>query len=234
MRKLLLIPLLLFAHLLTYSQTEQMEVDNLKRQFENREFDQLGYLERGKKWNALKDEIGGYPELPYDTATGSLRYEFINRAEDAGKEVIFKRILEYSAIKFGSLSAVLHYKDIERGKIILKGIFDITFKRDYRNFWGTEKMETVERNMYSTFIFTVKEGKFKVEVINLSYEFAEFIGMDFVRYKIPIDYFYPITDQPLDEWRESINILIQTTKEIEGFNAEIDQYVKGYTIDYEF
>lgn len=49
-----------------FGQTEELELQNLSRMFEEGEFDQEGYRDRAKAWNSLMEVYGGYPSLPYD------------------------------------------------------------------------------------------------------------------------------------------------------------------------
>ena len=83
-------------------------------------------------WNDLYEKYG-YPEIPYDTASKSFKYEFVVHFDDINKEIIYNRVLEYASINFDYLANITDYQDYNSGKIILKVKIPTQWKSAYPN-----------------------------------------------------------------------------------------------------
>jgi hypothetical protein len=116
--------------------------------------------------------MGGYPDLPYNENTNTIQFNQVLEFPNVDKETIYNRILEWSALTFGSINAVLHYENFETGKIILKGTFEIIYRLETKSFWGFEKEAITNSECSETYIFTLKENKVKIEITNLMYEYT--------------------------------------------------------------
>lgn len=122
------------------SQTKQLEEAYAKEQWDAGKYTGDQYGKIGRAWaRLLADFDGGYPELPYDREEERMKFEYIIELEGVTKAIIQTRLKEWTAINFGSIDAVLHYEDVESGKLILKGNFRIPYIDDYQNFWGQHK-----------------------------------------------------------------------------------------------
>lgn len=225
---------------LAFTQTEQLEKENLTKMFQAGEFDEYGFKTRATEWGNLLQDFGGYPELPYNPETETI--QFINSFEfpSISKEVIFSRVLEWAAINFGSLNEVLHYKDLQSGKIILKGNFQIKFRRDYKNFWGKTKESITEKKCFQTYIFTVVDSKMKVEITDLKYEYkvyGYYINNQYrptETYKMSIHEFYPITEFDTKDWKENLDLIYKTKLKIDLLESSLGVYILNYKEDYQF
>lgn len=223
-----------------FGQTEELELQNLSRMFEEGEFDQEGYRDRAKAWNALMEVYGGYPSLPYDENQRRIVFiEYID-VSALNKQVIFNRIFEWAAINFGSLDAVLHYKDYESGKIILKGSFKISHKTTYKNFWGRVKESVTTKTSLQTYVFTIKDNKLKLEITQLRYEYkmyGYYTGQYYRptdTYEMSIHDFYPITDFKPEDWKENLDLIYQTNLRIKLLVFGVELYINEYEQDYKF
>ncbi len=84
------------------------------------------------------------------------------------------------------------------------------------NFWGTKKETLNKRECSQTYIFTVKDNKVKVEIISIKFEYTSGgygSGNYYVpetKYKIDINYLYPVSIFKPIQWKENLNILDQT------------------------
>ncbi len=103
--KTFLIFLLFFIAKISFSQTEIIEKENIANRYQNGEFTIEKYQQYGKDWRALIEDLGGYPNLPYDNKSQIIKFEYVIETE-MSKKIIYDRILEWSAISFGSLSDV--------------------------------------------------------------------------------------------------------------------------------
>jgi hypothetical protein len=220
-----------------YCQTEQIEVNNIFKRFELGEITEEEFKQYAKSWRVLIDDLGGYPNLPYDSVKNSISYKKIFDVE-LSKKIIFDRVLEWAAISFGSLDHVLNYKDFETGKIILKGNFDVTYLKDVRNFWGNSKEALTQTTCYQTYVFTVKENKLKIEILNIRYKFYYFGYYNSSIYipertlEISIHDLYPITNFESDQWKENLDLLKQTNSIINKLTEGLSLYIKSYNQDY--
>ena len=129
-----------------------------------------------KDWNAFVKE-NPYPELPVDDS-GKVLYSEVLELEGMNKKEIFKKAKEWLALNYGDINAVLHYEDLERGKIIAKGFFETSVKMDVAALFGGTKEGSGVFDVYHTLVFTVKDGKLKLEMKNLEYKF-ESVYTDF-------------------------------------------------------
>lgn len=231
--------ILLFISNIIYSQTEQLEKESMSERFSKGEFSIETYRKYGNDWRIMIAEIGGYPKLPYDETSEQIKFKIVQITEQS-KKINFNRILEWSAINFGALSSVLHYKDFESGKIIIKGWFDVTHKNDYKNFWGKSKEGIKTTKCYQTYIFTIKDNTIKTEIVDVRYKFKTYgyysssLYIPDRTFEVSIHKIYPITNFESSEWKEKLDLLNQTNKRIEKLIMNLNNYIKDYSNDYIF
>jgi len=234
-----IIVVLLFLSSIVYSQTEELEKKNLSSRFDKGEFSAETYKEYANDWHKMISELGGYPNLPYDEPSGQIKFKLIETTNQS-KKTSFNRILEWSAINFGNLNSVLHYKDYESGKIIIKGWFNVRHINEYKNFWGKSKEGIKTTKCYQTYIFTIKDNTVKVEVVDVRYKFKTYGYYMSTTYipdrilELSIHEIYPITNFESNEWKEKLDLLNQTNKKINALIDNLNNYIKNYQIDYTF
>lgn len=238
MRIIIFISLVILSNIL-FSQTEQLEKESMSKRFSNGEFSAETYKIYASEWRKMITEIGGYPELPFNETIEQIKFEIIQITEQS-KKVNYNRILEWTAINFGALSSVLHYKDFESGKIIAKGWFDVTHKNEYKNFWGKSKVGIKTTKCYQTYIFTIKENTVKVEIIDVRYKFKKYgyyssnVYIPNRTFEVSIHEIYPITNFESNEWKEKLDLLNQTYINIKKLTENLNIYLKEYSDDYSF
>lgn len=234
--------LLLFSclFLIAESQTRELEVKNISDQFAAGKFDASTYKQFGKNWQDVLQSIGGYPQLPYNDSTKKIEYIKVFYFNGLDKNCIYDRVMEWSAINFGSLSEVLNYSNKENGKIILKGSFSISFKKDIESFFF-DKKETIDFvTANGTWSFTIMNGKMKLEVKNLNFWFfvaAQQYGTYYIpsySYNKILSSFYPITSAKTIEWKGRLDLLKQLSINIDFFMLDVSCYVKTKNMDYTF
>lgn len=230
---------LFFLSNLVYSQTEQLEKESMSKRFGEGEFSAETYKIYGNDWRSMINEIGGYPELPYDESSGQIKFKIIQTTEQS-KKTNYNRILEWTAINFGALSSVLHYKDYESGKIVVKGWFDVTHRNEYKNFWGKSKEGVQTTKCYQTYIFTIKDSTVKTEIVDVRYKFKTYgyysssIYIPDRIFEVSIHEIYPITNFESSEWKENLDLLKQTSINIKKLTKNLGIYIKDYNDDYTF
>ena len=217
----------------SFGQTAQIEKDYIQNLYQTGQMTLEEFREKGKLWGDLMEDIGEYPQLPYDESLGMIKFDYLfNYTTD--KKTIFNRIKQWGALTFGSLDAVLHYEDLEAGKVILKGFFDIPYSKDIR-IWFKEN-ETLEQSQCShTYIFTIKDNKLKIQIIGLNYEIAYYTTSYGSRtYTKNVHSLYPITADESLQWKSKLSLLDNTNKEINGLVNSLDMYIQAYQSDYDF
>ncbi|NJN25199.1 MAG: DUF4468 domain-containing protein [Cyclobacteriaceae bacterium] len=220
----------------SFSQTRAIEVEYLKQEFEKENISLDEYKSLSKEFLDVLESIGGYPDLPYDASRGSIVFNYV-KAYEYDKAIIFSRIKQWAAVSFGSLETVLHYEDLENGKLILKGYFNVNYLKDVK-FWFSEKETIYSAKCYQTYMFTINDKRLKINVMGLNYEF-DYMGYyeatSYNRtYKQDLDLLYPITKNKPETWKSNLSVLKNTDKSINFLVLSLDSYIRGYTSDYDF
>ncbi len=221
-----------------YAQTAETEKKYLSDKYQRGLISLEEYRKLAKNWKDVLSSLGGYPELPYNKQTREIEYYFTFSFQQIDKEIIYNRIIEWAVINFGSIKSVLHYSDLETGKIILKGYFNVMVKKDYIAFWGKNKESIDEKKCYQTYVFTLIDNRLKIEIINLEYKYT-FIGYTIGSIYIPsktinqsIHDLYPITGNDAINWKSNLDMLKQTDIKINLLVENLTKYINNYKADY--
>ena len=238
-----IILLLSILPILSFSQTAELEEESMFNRVQNGEITGLEYNELISEWKSLLMDVGGYPELPYIEESQKMDFTTIFSFEGLPKEVIYNRIIEWSAISFGAISEVLHYSNLETGKIILKGNFDFIYRDYVYNFWGVRKegLESLEEaKSYQTWVFTIVDEGLKIETFNIRYSIvyyqltANYTSPRRISESSNFESLYPITSTEPKLWKSRLSILKTTSNEFARIYESIKQYVSSYEGDYNF
>ena len=224
---------------MAWGQTLQLEKKSLNERFTRGDFSVEDYAKFAKDWRDMIASFGGYPELPYDSVSGHIKFEMVEQTGQP-KHVNYQRIMEWAAINFGSLNSVLHYENYESGKIILKGSFDVTHKNIYGIMWGKPLEALKTTRSKQTYIFSIKDNVIKAEIVDVRYEFFVYgysAASQYIpdrTYEISIHNVYPITNFDSMEWKEKLDLLYQTNLKIKGLIGDLVLYIKDYNDDMNF
>ena len=147
--------------------------------------------------------------------------------------------MEWAAINFGSLSAVLHYENYEDGKVILKGYSEIPYVQEEYIFLWSKELKIRETKCKGTYDITFKDEKIRIKIINVSYESTGggfYAGAYIPKYTIDktIHSLYPITAGELIEWTGKLSLLKETSIEFKKSGLSMYIYILDYKNDYEF
>jgi hypothetical protein len=227
----------------TYCQSWEIEEQNINKIIQSGKT-QLEVQELVKDWRTFRSEFGDYPNLPFNEKN-EIEYTYIINNQ-LSKEIIFDRVLEWSSINFGSLDAVLHYKNLESGKIILKGRFEIVYSYDYEGFWGNKKQGAISQECKQTYIFTIKNNKLKIQVIDVEVEVVVggFMGVNSYipeeKFSFPLSKYYPITNSNKNDrvgnfgWKANLNLLTEISNRIATMTTDLNEYISNYQNDFSF
>lgn len=224
MKKYFIVILLLIT-IPAFGQTMQLEEENISRRIKAESFPAMQQKKLHKEWAKFLKKIINYPKLSYDTISKKINYKYILNA-NANKTVIYNRILEWSSLKFGPVEQIIRFKNAELGKIILDGYFNFVSVN------GKGK-SPIEKTCFQTYIFTIKDNKFKVEIKDVFYNYAVNEFSENI-IETPIHNLYPITNFPYDSWMENLLILTFTEDELKKIVHTSLKYIESYIEDYNF
>jgi hypothetical protein len=217
-------------------QTLELEKQSLSQQVRLKKITSEELKRKAVKLSQLTEELGGYPSLPYNQEKERFEYEFIYDTK-TDKSTTFNRILEWSAIRFNDVEKALRYQNIETGKVVLKGVFEIIYREDVEGWFRTIE-STTDINCNQTWIFTIKDNKLKIEVEQIAFQYRRSNLVNgvyqFNDKLVPIDYVYPIVRGDEKGWKGNLNMLRQTSNTIELYALGLRSYINEYESDYKF
>lgn len=198
-----------------------------------REFTQLEFKDLSFTWRDLMDSIA-YPDVPYDSVTKKVEYEFISALDGISRDIIVNRVSEWAAVSFGSTDGLLTNQD-STSRLILNGSIEVFFPDMFmvwKNSWRgyVEKEQLNSSFCFFTMVFTIKDGRMKSRILNISYEYTEPIGDQTV--SRTLDSCFPISSNEQDEWKAIITLVNETRESLKAMIALLGDYIKAYESDY--
>ena len=94
-------------------------------------------------------------------------------------------------------------------------------------------METELQNSgicYFTMVFTIKDGKLKSQVLNISYQYTDFVSN--LTISRTLNSCFPISNNEQDEWKALITLVNETKESLNAVNDLVVDYIKDYENDY--
>jgi hypothetical protein len=224
---------MLFIGMSSYSQTLPIEYDSMMNKYLSGQLTQVEFRDLSFAWRDLIDSIG-YPQVPYDTVSRKVAYEYFSALEGISRETIVNRVSEWAAIAFGSADGLLTRQD-NSSRLILSGSIELLFpdlKMVYKNAWrGYVESEQENSSIcFFTLVFTMKDGKMKSQVKNLSYEYTNFESDRTI--SRPLNSCFPISSREQDEWKALITLVNETSRGLEDMINVLVKYIKDYEHDY--
>lgn len=217
----------------SFSQTLEMEYDSMMDKYLSKELNQLEFKDLTFAWRALIDSLG-YPEIPYDSVSKKVEYTFISSLESVPRETIVNRVSEWAAVSFGSTNALLTHQG-EASRLILNGSMEVFFPdlfMVYKNAWRgyVEKEMQNSSICYFTFVFTIRKDKMKTQILNLSYEYTDYVSDRTV--SRTLDSCFPISSNEQDEWKAMIGLMNDTRNSLQAMVKLLEGYILAYESDY--
>ena len=235
MKILLSIALLLIRALgwPAFSQTQALEYESMMNRYLAKELSQLEFKDLSIAWRELTDSIS-YPEVPYDSVSKKVEYEFLNALEGISRETIVNRVSEWAAVTFGSTDALLTHQG-NTSRLILNGSVEVLFpdifmvwKNSWRGYVETEQLNS--SICYFTMVFTVKDGKLKSQIVNISYQYTDFVSERTI--SRTLNSCFPISSNEQEEWKALITLVNETKESLNAVNDLVVDYIKDYENDY--
>ena len=215
------------------SQSLKSEYKSMMDRFLAKEMSQLEFRDMSFAWRALMDSVG-YPEIPYDTINRKVEYVFIHGLDGIPRETIVNRVSEWAAVSFGSTDGLLTRQG-STSRLILNGYMEIPFP-DLFMVWKNAWVGYVEKELqnssicYFTMVFTVKEGRMKSQLMNLSYEYTDFVSDRSVNKNLLS--LFPISSNEQDEWKAVIGLVNETRTSLNTMMGQLIGYIQDYENDY--
>lgn len=216
-----------------FSQTLKLEYDTMMNRYLAKEFTQLEFRDISFAWRALIDSIG-YPEVPYDSLTKKVEYEFVNELEGISRDIIVNRVSEWAAVTFGSMDGLLTHQG-NTSRLILNGSLELLFP-DMFMVWKNSWRGYVEKELqnssiaYFTMVFTITDGKMKSRIMNIQYEYTDFVSDRTVNRTL--NSCFPVSSNEKDEWKAIIGLVNETRSSLETMINLLLAYVVDYENDY--
>jgi len=235
MKKHLYLIAILFSSLAypVLSQSLEMEYKCMMDRYLAKEMSQLEFRDMSFAWRALMDSVG-YPEIPYDTITGKVEYVYVHSLGGIPRETIVNRVSEWAAVSFGSTDGLLTRQG-NTSRLILNGYLEIPFP-DLFMVWKNAWVGYVEKELqnssicYFTMVFTVREGRMKSQLMNLSYEYTDFVSDRSVSKNLVS--LFPISSNEEDEWKAVIGLVNETRTSLDTMMDQLIGYIQDYENDY--
>jgi hypothetical protein len=216
------------------SQTQAIEQGTLMNKYTSKELTQPEFKDLAIAWRNLTDSIG-YPEVPYDTVTGRVEYEFIYELDGIPRDIIVNRVSEWAAISYGITDNILTHQGNTGSRLILNGSFEILFpdlffvwKNSWKGYVTTEQQNSGAG--YFTLIFTIRDGKLKVQALNISYDYTDNLSGQSV--SRTLESCFPISNNDQDEWKAILSIVNATRENLVTQMNSLVGYIKDYENDY--
>lgn len=227
--------LFLLLPLVSSSQTSEIEVELVKLKYERNEITIEEYKKMGKEWQRLMDYFLGYPEFPLNSEGNEIEFFYLDKATGLSTEQIYNRIIEYSAINFGSITNVLHYSNLSTGKIILKGSFITYYLKRSTGLFSNPTNQTPTKFLISfTVEFTIKDGVYKMKITDPLLSDYYYYNYQELSTTAPITSLYPVTEAPMKEWDARLKKLIEIRNLFTVYSSSLNSYVNSFNSDYDF
>lgn len=225
--------LLLSFGLPAFSQTKALENESLMNRYLAKEFTQLEFKDLSIAWRDMTDTIG-YPEVPYDSISKKVEYTFENTLGGISRETIVNRVSEWAAVTFGSTDALLTHQG-NTSRLILNGSVEILFpdmfmvwKNSWRGYVETEQLNS--SICYFTMVFTIKDGRMRSQIVNISYQYTDFVSDRTI--SMTLNSCFPISNNEQEEWKALITLVNETKASLKIVNDLLVDYIKDYENDY--
>ncbi len=236
-----LFTLLLLAFSLSVSaQTQAIEEAYINNQIHNHEIPVAEAAEKAKEYKRILKELGGYPQLPFDSTTNDFKFEYILDVPGVSKSILLKRIKEWCAINYVELAAVAKYEDAESGKFILKGYVRLPFKRTYEWLFGKSTQSFSDFKAYHTISFTVKDGRVKYRIESLTYKWyvpGRMIGNNYtpaIESEYSLRSLFPLIAGDINNLANQFELIHNTVKAFDSSRGDLLRYLQNWQEDYKF
>lgn len=149
----------------------------------------LSMSQAAAKLQTVREFYKNNPPLTthYDFDRNDFIYDSLMYVPGLTRERLFERCKEFVAINYGRLDAVLHYEDIDNGRIVFKGLVRANASREF-TFWEVLgfSYSSADFVKYISIIIRVYIGDQKVRVVIQS---GNFMGTPLISY-------YPLVMNP--------------------------------------
>jgi len=225
--------LLLAPALPSHSQTLEMEYKSMMDKYLAKEMTQMEFRDISFAWRALIDSVA-YPDVPYDSLSRKVEYVYLDTLEGISRETIVNRVSEWAAVSFGSTNGLLTQQG-NTSRLIFNGFMEILFP-DLLPVWKNSWKGYVEKELqnsslcYFTMVITIREGRIKTQIQNLSYEYTDFVSDRSI--SRTLNSFFPISSNEMAEWKEIIGLVYETKKSLNAMMDLLTAYIEDYENDY--
>lgn len=208
----LLLPLFFMIGISAFSQTDSIEKAILHKRAVSNQITQEAFARFASNWNRIITAEKGYPELPFNQSK-QVHYVFLSDFENAKKELLFRRTLEYLAVNYGLLPNFM-YSSEQDGKIIFTNSFNVP-NRSTCNYTG---------------VISVKDNRMMTEFIKISLT----VDTEWGQSTSGIEKTFPIITKRMQEWQPTLILLKKVNNFFESEMAGLSLFLENYESNYNF
>jgi hypothetical protein len=163
-----------------------------------------------------------------------VEYEFFSSFDGVPRDIIVNRVSEWAAVSFGSTDGLITHQG-STSRLILNGSIEVFFPdmfNEWKNSWrGYVETEQLNSSFcFFTMVFTIKDGKMKSQIVNISYEYTDHVGDRTI--SRTLDSLFPISKNEQDEWKATITLVKETRESLEAMIDLLGDYIWDYENDY--
>jgi hypothetical protein len=197
------------------------------------ELSQLELRDVSVYWREVKDSVG-YPSLPFDSVMNKVVYPFYHSLDGISREIIVNRVFEWAAVTFGNTGGLLTQQG-HASRLIVNGSIEVLFQDlvpVWKNGWKGYVETELQNSGICTFtmVFTIREGRMKSQVMNISYEYTDHLANRSV--SRTLESCFPITGNEQKQWKSLISLVKETRAGFEAMTDQLVGYIRDYEIDY--
>lgn len=111
--------------------------------------------------------VGQKSPFPVDSLTGKVTYREIVMVDSMSKKDLFRAAKKWIAESYKSANDVIQYEDLDEGKIIAKGNFEIENVVSY-DYKDTTKKSAVKTKLFHLINIDAKDNKIRITFTNIS------------------------------------------------------------------
>lgn len=208
----LFIPLFLLIGISVFSQNDSTEKAILHKRVVSNQITQAEFARIAANWNRIVTAEKGYPELPFNQSK-QVHYVFLSDFENAKKELLFRRTLEYLAVNYGLLPNFI-YSSEQDGKIIVTN----SFNADNRNTCNY------------TCVISVKDNRMMTEFIKITLT----VDTEWGQSTTGIEKTFPVITKRMQEWQPALSLLKKVNEFFESEIAGLSLFIENYESNYTF
>lgn len=153
------------------AQTLELENKFLDQSLRNAEMDKKEVDSRRSEITQLL-KSPSYPQVPYDTLSQNFDFQFVIPQTGANKSDLYRKILEWCAVKFVRENSGIRIQDSLHGKIIVVGYSDLRYENTIPGIFGGQSHRDETTECWYSLSLTITDGSIQGKFNSVEYIFT--------------------------------------------------------------